>query len=301
MNETKLPPIKESDFLQTACIKHSENPMGEILYLDMVGFDHEKKLQPGEIQEVSLRKFSKVFSLEPYQVQAEIDPIMSKQVEDLHGISMKEQMISVLLNEDQMSREKMLYKKYVELAEKSRGSLLTPWQKKVSKYFKRLTFHRYVLTGEDIMRQIILHANMIGVKSRRGQGNFVVVAAEVLAMLEDSPAFTWKPSNSSISLGIPTFEEVGHFYGIRVFRNAMARFNDRSIIVGRVTKNNEAGVYMVQGKRECIEMQDTMTLKTKICIRSRMSAVDTINADTNFQAFEIEIGKKPWWKKLFKL
>jgi hypothetical protein len=301
MNAVPLPPPKESDFLNTAAIVAANAPHGEIVYFDFVGFDHEKPLEPGYIPEISIRKFSKVFHLEKYRVAAEIDPLQSKMISDLHGVSMRDEMISVLLSEDEMNRENVLYKKYEELSELSRNSLLTEWQKKVKKWFNQYKPVRYVLTGEDVMRQIMLHANYIAVRCRRGQGNFAIVSAEILCLLEDTPAFTYKQRTSIISMGLPVFELVGSFNGIDIFRNCKAKFNDRNIIVGRTTRNNESGVYFASTGRELMEMADSMTLKTKIAIDSRIEAADTVNADKNFTVFEIEIGKKPWWKKLFKL
>lgn len=266
--------------------------------MDLVGFPTETK--PGEIPEVSLRGFSKFYEVQTFNVSSVVSREQQRQLNDAFGVDLSSQMISVLNNEDLMNAERKLKEKYDQLGTLSYDEVtMTKWKRRVSKIFKKLKFPVYV-EQEHLFRKILLYAQMIGVRSRMGAGNFVVVNSRLGTLLSDSPGF--EPSPVGMNLNSHGIVNIGTISRLSVFVDSSMRWTDDRVIVGRTTKQNQTGVHLVMMDREYIEMADPIDYgKIKTGIISRRCTIDTVNAEKNFFAFDVILRKAPWWRKLFKL
>ena len=291
-----LPPIEETPFLKTSLIMKVDRTEGVLNYLAMdhhTNPDHDSS----EIGKVSMALLNKVYTTQLHRVKSVTDSHMSSTLQSLHGLDMNQLMVSTLLSEDTIHREKNLYNKYAELSKQSSDLFVTKWQKRVQSLFKKLQFPHYVNSGDEMCKKIMMHCHMIGTRSSLGPGNFVMLPGELLSILEESPNFTYlmngEVKNSMI-------KEVGSINGVKVFTNTHS-FNGTTVIVGKETKDQQPGTYFIHYDRELLQMENQISMKHETEIRSRYCVVDTTDAHLNYASFEVEIGEKPWWRKLFRL
>jgi hypothetical protein len=290
-----LPPMEETPFLKTSSIMKVDRPEGALNYLVM---DHHTNPNhdSSEIGKASMTVLNKVYTTQLHRVRCVNDSHMAHTLQNLHGLDMSKMMVSTLLSEDTVHREKILYNKYVELSNQSSDLFVNKWQKRVQGLFKKLQFPHYVNSGDEMYKKIMMHCRMIESRSSLGPGSFVMLPGELLSILEESPNFMYL-MNGEVKNSM--FNEVGSINGVKVFTNMYSK--GTTVIVGRESKNQQPGTYFIHYDRELLQMENQISMKHETEIRSRYCVVDTTDAHLNYASFEVKIGEKPWWKKIFKL
>lgn len=290
-----LPPMEETPFLKTSSIMKVDRPEGVLNYLVM---DHHTNPNhdSSEIGKASMTVLNKVYTTQLHRVRCVNDSHMSHTLQNLHGLDMSKMMVSTLLSEDTVHREKILYNKYAELSNQSSDLFVTKWQKRVQGLFKKLQFPHYVNSGDEMYKKIMMHCRMIESRSSLGPGNFVMLPGELLSILEESPNFMYLMSGEVKN---SMFNEVGSINGVKVFTNMYSK--GMTVIVGRETKDQQPGTYFIHQDRELLQMENQISMKHETEIRSRYCVVDTTDAHLNYASFEVKIGEKPWWRKMFRL
>lgn len=293
-----------SKFIQTACIKKSEMPVGIIQYLNTT-------VQPPTViegySEMKLEKTQQTYRLDMIEQSTIFNDHQAADLHKLYGIDLKEQMKHTLASEDKQNLERNLVKNYLELGEISKNEIRTPRQKFFAKYFKKLTFPNFVYAQQEhdmcrfLIAKILMGSNMIATRSRRGSAQFIVTNGQLAAFLQDSSSFVVENSGS-VELSAGGIYPVGQIAGITVFTDPYLKWNENTVVLGRTTNDNDTGTYLVEGERKCEEIEMSIDFSgsqsKKLSLRTRRTIVATKGAEKNYLSLDIEFKKKPWWRKL---
>lgn len=307
--------MKDIRFLNTAfCVEmKNEGGNGSITYMELESapVDRVKEwgiTDPGEeAMELRLTTKSKFFELQRFQVKAKYPAEMVTDLHHFHGVDTQDLLYSTLNNEMDQNLLKNLYLHYSDLAETTRISEYTKWQKFILKWFKKIIITNYVeenIKGsESIYNRIVLEANKIASRTRIKPGDFVVCSSLIGSLLQDHPGFVWEPSKKGkIILNNDIISYVGNIAGrIEVYVNANLRFNDGYVIIGRKTNSHESGVYLPYKQREKFELASVGPSDTQIGISQRATIFNTPKAEKSFSKIHFTVGKKPFWRKLFNI
>ena len=307
-----IPPLEHfhSSFIKTASIQKTDKPITVIEYLDMVyipGNDTEKVpfskddlVFPGAMkttETVGVKAFSKAISLSTKQVTTSIGKSQILELETM-GIDAASMAISAMCNEKTHGMEKELYNKYVSIAGNAE-SLIKPRQKFFKKIFKNMKFPIYVDSDRQLVSKILLYANLIATKHRRGPANFAVIGPKLASMLQDCPGFVMLPLGQEKSTLI---NPIGSLAGLTIYTNSSLGWNDTSLLVGRSTKKTETGVYLLEMDDRIEEVvMHPANSDVKIGLYSRQAITDTVNSNDKYVYVKLELSKAPWWRRWMKL
>jgi hypothetical protein len=307
------------NFLETACNLDTKTSTGIITYLDFTSYpDSEKpydnwgsRSQGGEYGVLSLSTFSKFVELETFRVTSKMNQELEKDLSYFHGVDASSMMIPVLENEAAIQRYKKLSDVYNKLAEESQEEILkeSKWKRFLVKLFPNLKFPLYTnndsIEGSKILiNSIIIRSNLIVTRSRRGPGDFVICSGFTGALIQDHPSFVYNEGDLRITSLSSQIRFIGTIAGrIGVFIDPNKRFEDNTIIVGRRTKENEPGVYIVENKdaKETQEIIDPVSFNKTIAFMEKLAFVGVGNANRNFLKFEVLFTKKPLWRKILSI
>ena len=221
------------------CVNYiiTPNLIGSITYLD---FEHPVK-SPGDL---ALKINQKHLELEAHTSTAQLT---KEQVDDIlrfHSINAAEMTQSTLINEDEQHVSKRIVEKMWNMGHTSYLNSFTPFQKWANKWFGYKPL-QLVKSDTDLVRVINLHANRIAVKSRRGPGNFIVVPMEIGAIMQDQPNFVYQPLAGGIVKGGVCYK-IGQLNDrIEVFVDPFMKYDAKSFIIGKTTRENDPGLYYV--------------------------------------------------------
>ena len=307
------------NFLETACNLDTKTSTGIITYLDFTSYpDNEKpydnwgsRSQGEEYGALSLSTFSKFVELETFRVTSKMNQELEKDLSYFHGVDASSMMIPVLENEAAIQRYKKLSDVYNKLAEESQEEILkeSKWKRFLVKLFPNLKFPLYTnndsIEGSKILiNSIIIRSNLIVTRSGRGPGDFVICSGFTGALIQDHPSFVYNEGDLRITSLSGQIRFIGTIAGrIGVFIDPNKRFEDNTIIVGRRTKENEPGVYIVENKdaKETQEIIDPVSFNKTIAFMEKLAFVGVGNANRNFLKFEVLFTKKPLWRKILSI
>jgi hypothetical protein len=304
-------------FLDTAFNTETEDNFKVIRYLDLDKVKNEKlednsqwgtkEIGVREYPEISLRVFEKFVSLSLFSVSSRINTNQSKDIMDLHGVNINDMMGSVLKNESFLTKQKNLYSVYKGLAEKPENDISngSRWRSFIKRIFPKIKFPVYL--GKDpvdnskiLIKNIFLQSNLIASRSRRGYGDFLICNSSVGALIQDHPSFIFSERNGLITNPGEIYYAGNIGNKIAVFIDPNKSFKDKEVLIGRVTKEGEPGVYIVENKKSQLldEFLDPLTLEKNIRLLERLAFIDVGNPSQNFTRFEVEFSNKPLWKKI---
>ena len=256
---------------------------------------------PTSFSEIGIKVSSMVFHLASFQVAASMTESQLYEVQQLHGIDVVAMTSNALCNENKISIEKEIVKKYFELGDANKDIFLTKWQKLAKKWFK-LDFPIFIEDESKTANKCMMASNMISLISRIGPADFIIVNNKVKNFIMDSPAFTFDEAHVGLTVGI---HKVGQFNGIKVLVNPMMPISDNRILVGRTTKHNSAGTYLLEqpinitGPNETL--QDPSSNHVKVQLTQRRAVVSTRGAENLYITLYPEFKKKPLWRKIVRL
>ena len=289
---------KLSAIRKTLINQEAKNPVCEIKFLEHT-LIHPST--PTSFSEIGIKISSQVFHLQDFQVSAQMTEIQLYEIQQLHGIDVVAMTSNALCNENEISIEKEIVKKYFELGDTNKDIFLSKWQKLAKKWFK-LDFPIFVEDESKIVNKCQMASNMIATISRIGPAEFIIVNNKIKNFIMDSPMFTFDEANVGLTVGI---HKVGQFIGIKVLVDPMMAMSDNRILVGRATKQNSAGTYLLEqplsitGPGETF--QDPYSNYVKVQLTQRRALVSTRGAENLYITLNLEFKKKPLWRKIVRL
>jgi len=286
----------EGELLNTACILPMNGPNGVITYIDY-SIDAEPQLHiEGEIpmQTLSLSLFTTLATSESYQCTTTVQSSTMEDLKSLHGADGIEMSMSVLKNEMHAGIQKRLYEKYASLGSTNRESKKTKWRKWVEKTFNR-QLPEYT---EKLVSRILKISNQIASDSRRGPAQFVIVSPRTLSEMQKDPRFLYVIQSKEHHFPI-----AGQIPGMNVYVNAGGHRDSNQIVIGRKTSGaGEPGVYYCEYSNDIDTYEDPISMDTKIRFLSRHVIKEVGQTPRSlYYTEDMIIGKKPWWRKLFRL
>lgn len=293
--------IFTEDFFNTAYVVTDAKPVSELTYLTMV---ETPPANADSFAELSVIPRKRAVELETYSIEVEN---MNK--EDLSPyIDVSPYSASVALNNLKQNTSKKLIGIYQTCGNETRENTLTKRQIFFRKIFKNLEFPVFVEHEFDtpeslrkIIAKLLLYSNLVAAKSRRGPANFIVVNGALGSLLQDNPSFVFTELNQTRTT-MPTVPyAIGMLGGFKVFIDPYKRFDDFSFLVGRRTSRHDPGVYLIEGDMSINEIEQFWGGKQTV-LKKRMALVKTDeSANAAFYSNKFVFGKKPLWRKLFKL
>jgi hypothetical protein len=300
MNKQVLPKNMEPSFLDTAARTVIDKMEGEIYYLSFINNSIDASPDElGAMQTLTLEPQRQRFLLENYTITADLKVSQLEMLKKLHGIDTRADTLLALSEEDKKAAEHALHEVYFELGKTHAEEIITPWQKSVQKIFKKITFPDYAETPHDFAKKIMLYSNMIMKKTRKGRGDFVVVSPLLASFLQEDSWFTFS-QNSVVRSGL--IYQLGEFPSVAIYVDPLMKNDNYQFLVGRKTKMSEVGVYFIEGESSTAEISNFgIEPSIKLIVRNARCIVSTTEAKNNYISKQLIIGKKPWWRKIFKL
>jgi len=289
-------------FLETAKHLDVKTPTLTIPYLD-----HELK---GE-KELELITKIKHVQLETYTIKSSINESAIEDLKVFHAVDGESMVKSVLESESLVNRQKKLSGLYKELGEISENELLSKWQKTIKKIFPSIKYKKYLTNpfkeGSDLLvRSIIMNSNLIAARSRRSGADFILCGRAVATLIQDSSSFNYNDINTITLTNGNEINSIGNINDrISVFVDNNIAFSDNTIILGRITRDQEAGVYIVEdsSSKEIVETsnwEESSMIKNTLLIE-RLSFISMENSHKNFIKFEVVFSRKPLWRKILSI
>ena len=289
-------------FLETAKHLYAKTPTFTIPYLDQ-----ELK---GE-NELKLVTKIKNVQLETYTIKSSINESAIEDLKVFHAVDGESMVKSALESESLIQRHKKLSGLYKELGGISENELLSKWQKTIKKIFPGIKYKKYLTNpfkeGSDLLiRSIMTNSHLIASRSRRGPADFILCGRAVASLIQDSPNFNYNDTNTITLTNGNEINSIGNINDrISVFVDNNIAFSDNTIILGRITRDQEAGVYLAEDSaaKEIIETSnwEGFSMIKNILLIERLAFVSMENSHKNFIKYEVSFSKKPLWRKILSI
>ena len=283
------------NFTDTAFKISNTNSTGVLFYLDgKTGADEDGY---GTFE---LETKQKIYQLESYRVSSTLSRGLSSDLDSLHGIDVNEMMVSTLENEAGTNNQKLLLSKYYFLSEITRNNELrkSRWNRFLLRFISESHFCFHFENYNDMIKKILFKSNLIGHKTRRGNADFIVCPPKYSTYIMESPSFVYKDTKE-IKISDPGVIDFIGTIGdrIQVFVDRNSEYTENRILIGKKTKEQDCGVYFVQGDKSTDEILDEIGNKTQ-SLRCRQAIISPEGAEISFNIIRVSDSKRPFWKKL---
>ena len=261
----------------------SEKKCGVIAY-----FDLEK--------ENNLKCFSKFVEMKTCSEKAQIS---SRILSLTQGEDFTDSIVSRLKSYIDIKVDREVYSTIFDVASR-RVVRISKWKSFVHSLLKTKEIY-YVSTPDEAQRLLFQKSLEISSSSKQGDADFFILPRDVVALLEESPAFVH--SNESEEVLTPTVYMGTLGTKFKIFYNA--DFSTNLAIGGKSSRNSSnAGIYYVEGG-EHVENYETMENSQEsppsqvVGYALDYAVVEVGNSlENNFLLFNIKAGKKPLWRRL---
>jgi hypothetical protein len=282
-------------FLNTACRKENTNPAGVLPYLDTI--QGEDKDGYGTLELSTKEKF---YQLESYRVSSTMGKELISDLSFLNGIDINQMALDTLENEAIVGNQRLLLSKYISLGEITRDKDLkkSRWNRFLLRFISESQFSFHFNSPDDLIKKILVKSNHIGVRSRRGNGDFIICPPKYATYIMESPSFAYRTTRE-VSESPANIDFIGTIRDrIQVFIDRNASFTEDRILIGRRTSESDPGVYFINGDKSTEEFMDTEGNK-KIILEYRQAIFNTEGCEGSFDIIRVNDSKRPFWKKLF--
>jgi hypothetical protein len=283
------------NFLNTAVVKESSEPVGVLNYLDLDSTESDLD----KISDLGLKVKTKMFQLETFSISSKFHKELKKDLKFLHGMDLNEMIQSTLNNEVNVQNNNLLRNKYFSLGEINRKKELrkSSWYRFLLRFIPESHFSFHFDSADSLTSKILTKSNHIGVRSRRGNGDFIICPPKYSTYIMESPSFVYKEIGK-ISEGINHVDFIGTISDkIQVFVDRNASFSEDRILIGKRTVESNPGVYFISGNKSTEEFTDTYGDK-KITLLRRQAVINTEGCEGQFDVIRVSDSKRPFWKKL---
>ena len=140
-----------------------------------------------------------------------------------------------------------------------------------------------------IFSKVLACANMIAIRGRRGNANFMVTNGQIATALQDSAGFIAAPMANTLNQVGGSLYPVGTIGGVAVYVDPNMAWSDNRVLVGRKGDGNSPGlVFMPYLMAESVETIAEGTMAPKIAVKSRFALVEAgHHPETNYITFGI--------------
>jgi len=140
-----------------------------------------------------------------------------------------------------------------------------------------------------IFSRVLAASNMIAIRGRRGNANFMVTNGQIATALQDSAGFIAAPMANTLNQVGGSLYPVGTIGGVAVYVDPNMSWDDRRILVGRKGDGNSPGlVFMPYLMAESVETIAEGTMAPKIAVKSRYALVEAgHHPETNYLTFGV--------------
>jgi len=140
-----------------------------------------------------------------------------------------------------------------------------------------------------IFSRVLAASNMIAIRGRRGNANFMVTNGQIATALQDSAGFIAAPMANTLNQIGGSLYPVGTIGGVAVYVDPNMEWSDTRILVGRKGDGNSPGlVFMPYLMAESVETIAEGTMAPKIAVKSRFALVEAgHHPETNYLTFGV--------------
>ena len=271
-------------------------PAGILYYLKT---DYNATIEESTgISRIETNVASKVVQLESHRSSCSFTKEQYTDLRKGFGIDPKEIIKSTLNKEMGQREEKIIYDKFLSLGQESEIRGRSKFQSHMNRWFGFVPKIR-IKDDSDISLIASKFSGIILRKTRIRAGDFLIVNSTIGSRISSCQDFIYSNTSSSTVQGIT---QIGTIRGIRVFVNLHLGYKDLSVVIGSSTKEQELGVYFIEGTEEGkIEEFDLFTGRESILsLTKRMAVADTENAADKFYTFELTFERHNIFTHLFQ-
>lgn len=283
------------NFLSTACRKENTNPAGVLYYLDTIRGEDKDGY---DTLELSTKE--KFYQLESYRVSSTMRKELISDLSFLHGVDINQMILDTLENEATVENQRLLLSKYTSLGEITRDKDLkkSKWNRFLLLFISESHFSFHFDSPDDLIKKILAKSNHIGIRTRRGNGDFIICPLKYSTYIMESPRFAYRTTRE-VSESPENIDFIGTIGDrIQVFIDRNASFTEDRILIGRRTSESDPGVYFISGDKSTEEFMDTDGNK-KITLTYRQAIFNTEGCEGLFDIIRVNDSKRSFWKKLF--
>lgn len=272
-------PIKEGPFIQTA---------------NRLTVDHDPILiRYSEINDGEIHSKQAVMPLSTERIKSTRSILVDDHFKKDLGLDPTQITVHSLINEMVNSFDLRLFNEYSEFAKRTRDliKLNTRWSRFLHRFLK-IPMTEYSNNPVHHIRFQIAKLKSLSPKSE--ERFFAVMGPSLATLLSGQTCFVYdSESNSGFVLSYGTLD-----LNIKIFINPNLGWQDNSIIVGRFTSPDNDGTYYSILDSKVEEFVDSHeSINTILSIRSFTGGVGD-RCHLNYIYSNLEIGKKPLWRKL---
>ena len=105
--------------------------------------------------------------------------------------------------------------------------------------------------ARDFYNRIVVEANRVAIRNRRGAANFIIATPRICAILETLPNFTWMPVNGNVNTQPVGIAKVGSVGGrFQIYRDTRT---EAQINANGYTSLNQGGGYAAPGRTKPVD------------------------------------------------
>lgn len=274
-------PIKEGPFIRTANRLTADHDPILIRYSEVNGGKIDSKQAVMHLSTESIKSTRSILVDDHFKKDLGLDPVQIT--------------ANALINEMVNSFDLRLFNEYSGFAKRTRDliKLNTRWSRFLHRFLK-ISMTEYSNNPAHHIRFQI--AKLKGLSHKSEERFFAVMGPSLATLLLEQTGFVYdsgSESNSSFVLSYGTLD-----LNIKIFINPNLGWQDNSIIVGRFTSPDNDGTYYSILDSKIEEFADPHeSINTFLSIKSFIGGVGD-RCHLNYIYSNLEIGKKPLWKKL---
>jgi len=153
------------------------------------------------------------------------------------------------------------------------------------------TYENQMTIQRRLYSRILLAANVVANRGRRGPANFMVVGPMIASALQDLSGFTPAPFANTFSQNGGALYPVGSMAGMTVYVDQYMSFGDNRVLIGRKGGDDEPGLkFMPYMMAESIQTIAEATMSPKVVVKSRYALVEAgFHPQTMYVTFDVTL------------
>ena len=268
-------------FLETSCIIKSSFPVYNVTYFE------------------DTKRGNKIIPTSTFQICSTLDRQQEFELKNLYNLSMRDQISSILHDEINISKQNLLYEKYLNLGIANYNNKLNKWKKLLSKYLN-LRFPIYTEKAK-LGSTIFMLSDFL----KNNQIDFCIVSNRLASIIKLDKNFCTEKTDHTIHI-----KQLGTLVDIPVYVNMHeSNIHEPSvdIIIGRNTTKNNSGLYCIEYNEDIVSIPITENINElesgitkspeRICLQSRYGISEVGESINCYWAGNIVIGRKPLWRR----
>ena len=244
-------------------------------------------------RDMGLKTFTNFVEAETFQVSARVT---TEQIQDLNkqfGIDVVSMVENALVNEVSQSINRDILRSVFDLGalNKARFAVAEGVDLDLDLTSLSVTFENQMTLQRRIYSRLLLAANMVANRGRRGPANYIVCGAQIASALQDISQFVTAPFANTFSQNNGSLYPVGGIAGMTVYVDQYMKFGDTRINVGRKGADDEPGLkFMPYLMAESIQTISEGTMSPKIAVKSRYALIEAgFHPETMYATFDVTL------------